>query len=232
MHNVVDVIILFVFPCPQLSSYVDVTIMSLYAETSHTLFLEPDVRCPLMLAQMYKETRGSEVCSNRDVSQKGARFRERKLNTNSFFSNLSGAFGLVNPANAPCAVNHDPWSFPWRRAISHDFALLCTNFPRLCRTFCDFVLGLFGAFPVSTRVCGICNPRSCQQNPGISRPKPWFLWISRDVPNFLLPTHSRGRPPSHPKISGPKRHGWNSFRPIIVAVLCCMKTVEESQNLA
>ena len=41
------------------------------------------------------------------------------------------------------------------------------------------------------------------KNPGISRPKVWFPWVSRDIPNFSVPTPSRG-PPPHRKISGPE----------------------------
>ena len=43
-----------------------------------------------------------------------------------------------------------------------------------------------------------------QQNPGISRQKRLISLVSRDIPDFWAPTHSRGRPPPHPKISGPK----------------------------
>ena len=47
--------------------------------------------------------------------------------------------------------------------------------------------------------------------PGISRQKVWFPWVSKDIPNFLAPTPSRGSPPPHPKISGPKCLGLGSF---------------------
>ena len=50
-----------------------------------------------------------------------------------------------------------------------------------------------------------------RQNPGISHPKVWFPCVSRDIPNFLAPTHSRGRPPPHRKKSGPKSSGLGSF---------------------
>ena len=50
-----------------------------------------------------------------------------------------------------------------------------------------------------------------RQNPGISREKVWFPWVSKDLPNFLAPTPSRGRPPRDPKISGPKGLGLGSF---------------------
>ena len=50
-----------------------------------------------------------------------------------------------------------------------------------------------------------------RQNPGISRPKSLISLVSRDVSNFLAPTRSRGRPPPHPKISGPKSLGLGSF---------------------
>ena len=50
-----------------------------------------------------------------------------------------------------------------------------------------------------------------RQNPGISRQKSLIPWVSRDIPNFLAPTHSRGRPPPHPKISGLKSLGLGSF---------------------
>ena len=50
-----------------------------------------------------------------------------------------------------------------------------------------------------------------RQNPGISRQKSLIPWISRDIPNFLAPTRSRGRPPPHQKISGLKSLGLGSF---------------------
>ena len=49
------------------------------------------------------------------------------------------------------------------------------------------------------------------QNPGISRQKSLIPWVSRDIPNFLAPTPSRGRPPPHQKISGLKSFGLGSF---------------------
>ena len=50
-----------------------------------------------------------------------------------------------------------------------------------------------------------------RQNPGISRQKGLIPWVSRDIPNFLAPTPSRGRPPPHQKISGLKSLGLGSF---------------------
>ena len=50
-----------------------------------------------------------------------------------------------------------------------------------------------------------------RQNPGISRQKSLIPWVSRDIPNFLAPTPSRGRPPPHQKISGLKSLGLGSF---------------------
>ena len=50
-----------------------------------------------------------------------------------------------------------------------------------------------------------------QQNPGISRQNSLISPVSRDIPNFLAPTHSRGGPPPHPKVSGPKSLGLGSF---------------------
>ena len=50
-----------------------------------------------------------------------------------------------------------------------------------------------------------------RQNPGISRQKSLIPWVSRDIPNFLAPTLSRGRPPPHRKISGLKSLGLGSF---------------------
>ena len=47
--------------------------------------------------------------------------------------------------------------------------------------------------------------------PGISRQKSLIPWVSRDIPNFLAPTLSRGRPPPHQKISGLKSLGLGSF---------------------
>ena len=49
------------------------------------------------------------------------------------------------------------------------------------------------------------------KNPRMSRQKVWFPWASKDLPSFLAPTPSRGRPPPHPKISGPKSLGLGSF---------------------
>ena len=61
------------------------------------------------------------------------------------------------------------------------------------------------------------------KSPGISRQKVRFPHVSKDIPNFLDPTPSRGRPSPNPKISGPRRFGfgflllpWSvgkSFRP-------------------
>ena len=50
-----------------------------------------------------------------------------------------------------------------------------------------------------------------RQNPGISRQKSLVSLVSRGIPNFLAPTLSRGRPPSHQKISGHKSLGLGSF---------------------
>ena len=50
-----------------------------------------------------------------------------------------------------------------------------------------------------------------QHNPGISRKKSLISLVSRDIPNFLAPTPSRGRPPPQRKISGPKSLGLGSF---------------------
>ena len=56
------------------------------------------------------------------------------------------------------------------------------------------------------------SPGISRQNPGISRQKVWFPWVSKDIPNFLvLPTPSRRRPPPHPKISEPKSLGLGAF---------------------
>ena len=49
------------------------------------------------------------------------------------------------------------------------------------------------------------------KNPGISRQKVWFSWVSRDIPNFLAPTPSRGRSTPHRKISEPKSLGLGSL---------------------
>ena len=50
-----------------------------------------------------------------------------------------------------------------------------------------------------------------RQNPGISRQQSLVSLVSRDRPNFSAPTPSHGRPPPHPKISGPKSLGLGSF---------------------
>ena len=49
------------------------------------------------------------------------------------------------------------------------------------------------------------------KTPWISCQKVWFPWASKDMSNFLAPTPSCGRPPPHPKISGPKSLGLGSF---------------------
>ena len=50
-----------------------------------------------------------------------------------------------------------------------------------------------------------------QQNPGISRQKSLISLVSRDIPNFLAPAPSCGRPLPHWKISGLKSLGLGSF---------------------
>ena len=50
-----------------------------------------------------------------------------------------------------------------------------------------------------------------RQNPGISRQKSMISLVSRDIPNFLAPTPSRGRPLPKRKISGLKSLGLGSF---------------------
>ena len=51
--------------------------------------------------------------------------------------------------------------------------------------------------------------RISQQNPGTSRSKSLISLVSRDIPNFLAPTPSRGRP--HQKISDQKVWLWALF---------------------
>ena len=50
-----------------------------------------------------------------------------------------------------------------------------------------------------------------RQIAGISRQKSLIPWVPRDIPNFLAPTPSPGRPPPHQKISGLKSLGLGSF---------------------
>ena len=55
------------------------------------------------------------------------------------------------------------------------------------------------------------TPRASQEK---SRDIPARSLVSlgfEDIPNFLAPTPSRGRPPPHPKISRPKSLGLGSF---------------------
>ena len=47
-----------------------------------------------------------------------------------------------------------------------------------------------------------------RQNPGISRPKCLISLVSRDIPNFLAPTNSRGRPPTRPANVRTKKFGF------------------------
>ena len=42
------------------------------------------------------------------------------------------------------------------------------------------------------------------KNPGISCQKVWFPWVSKDIPNFLAPTRSRGRLPPDRRYPDPK----------------------------
>ena len=62
------------------------------------------------------------------------------------------------------------------------------------------------------------SPEYPAQNPRISRRKVWFPWVSKDISNILAPTPSRGRPPPHRKISGPKSLGLGSF---FFCLNCC-----------
>ena len=55
------------------------------------------------------------------------------------------------------------------------------------------------------------TPGISRQNPGISRQKSLISLVSRGIPNFSAPTPSCGRPPPHPKKSGPKSLGLGSF---------------------
>ena len=83
------------------------------------------------------------------------------------------------------------------------------------RTFCSgtkiehklFFLKLFGH-----------RRNISQQNPGISSQKSLISLVSRDIPKFLAPTHSRGRSSSHPKTSGPNSLVWVPFSSLICAV--------------
>ena len=50
-----------------------------------------------------------------------------------------------------------------------------------------------------------------RQNPGISRQKSLISMVSRDIPNFLAPTPSRGRPLPKREISGLESLGLCSF---------------------
>ena len=58
-----------------------------------------------------------------------------------------------------------------------------------------------------------------RQNPGISQQTILISLVSRDIPNFLAPTRSRGRSLPKRKISGLKSLGLGSF--------LCLKTWEE-----
>ena len=65
--------------------------------------------------------------------------------------------------------------------------------------YCFFVSNFLGIPGISLR------------KSGISRQKVWFPWVSKDIPNFLVPTPSRGKTPPYPKISGPRSLGLGSF---------------------
>ena len=68
------------------------------------------------------------------------------------------------------------------------------------------------------------TPGISRQNPGKSRRKVWFHWVSRDIRNCLAPTPSRGRPPPHQKISGPKSLSLGSF--FLPKVTCLVSNVK------
>ena len=98
-------------------------------------------------------------------------------------------------------VFSQPWILPWKpECISQVITNLHWNRERKLTT--NFFFSNFSGTP------GIS-----QQNPGISRPKSLISLVSRDVSNFLARTHSRGRPPPHWKISGPKVWVWVLFPP-------------------
>ena len=71
--------------------------------------------------------------------------------------------------------------------------------------------------------------------PGISRQKNLIPLVSRDIPNFLAPTPSRGRPLPHRKISGLESLGLCSFSflnfvdklTLILAAFCALFGVQK-----
>ena len=73
------------------------------------------------------------------------RLRELGVPKPGFFQPASGCLQILRGSGTSCKspLRREPHSkrkFPWRKATLH-----------------DFVLALFEAFPVSTRICGICN---------------------------------------------------------------------------
>ena len=68
--------------------------------------------------------------------------------------------------------------------------------------------------------------------PGYPAKKSVIPWVSRDMPNFLAPTPSRGRPPPHPKISGPKSLGLGSFFVPDEKCFVASPSQKSAQNLA
>ena len=115
----------------------------------------------------------------------------RELNTIFFSQTFRALLGWQIPQNPLRCEPHSKGKLPCKKAISHDFARL-----KVSTTLRDFPLGRFEAFPVTTRIYGIGNAGTSQRNPGISRKKVWFPWVSKDIPNFLAPPH--------PKISRPE----------------------------
>ena len=95
------------------------------------------------------------------------------------------------------------------------FALICAHlhsFARICvfLHLTAFRTTAFGNCRFSSQTFR-APPGYPGGNPRISRPKVWFPWVSKGIPNFLAPTPSRGRPPPHRKISGSRSVGLCSF---------------------
>ena len=108
--------------------------------------------------------------------------------------------GLSRRATCPLPVAHQPFFLQLWLALLDAATHMAISLTRERKLNTNFFFSNFSG------TSGISR-----QNPGISRPKSLISLVSRDIPNFSAPTPSRGRPPPHPKISGPKSLGLGSF---------------------
>ena len=83
----------------------------------------------------------------------------------------------------------------------------CSKVALSCRFPADFMLPRLGSHVYRVRKLNTnflsqafrAPPRHPAKNPGVSRQKVWFPWVSKDIPNFLASTPSRERRPNPPE---------------------------------